>query len=1611
VPVPTYTVSAPASVNEGNSVTFTITTTNVEAGSTFGYNLSGISAADLASGSLTGTVTIDAVGQAFVTVALKADNLTEGAETLRLTVATAHADVTVNDTSVELPQTLVLTPGADVLTGGSLGDTFVATQSTLQLGDNLNGGGGNDTLSVSISGTSAGITLDGFATTSIETISVKSLSSSASTLDLSDTAGVTRLVSMETDGAALTFRDIQSVNDTDITIIDTQEDHTFSYDLNAYAPGAGNDTIDLTLQELRDADNNDDNGNGPVITFNNRDGSRSNVDNVDLHSLSRAEAGPTAATTNFVNDLNVGRNLDTLTIDGNASLEIDQALDERVRVINAGALAANLTLDVVTETNVGTFLYTGAQGNDNLDVFRDGDNVINLNTGNDDLNVYGNGNLTITAGQGNDIVNIVGGEDNTHDGRHNISLNEGNDSLTITGDVNFYDVPNAINGGVTTIDAGTGNDVVTINGNGQYTVDLGADNDTLTKTGTGNNTVHAGAGNDVVSINAGSGSTSNFVYLEAGNDRLDITGNGNQFIVSDAGNDTVNVMGDGNHTITGDQGADRITITGDGVHNINLGTEDDYLLIDGARVADGNIDNTPNEAMTTIVAGSGNDTVDVREDHWLNADLGSGDDLLILRAKDLTTDDVVAGGTGRDTLRLTNGNYAPVLVDQSETGSTTGIEVFDLRNANITLELTADNFDTAEGKFVTVSTRDADRTILPEDLVALGLHQGMTVADFTVLAQAVYPSLSAQGAREALVYDLLHYYGVQGVDFNDQTADGDNQVFTAGDSISVPTEIASGTNPSLFNVNDKVFFLVEPDGYQAVDITAVPLSLASGRTFKLEGGNIQDIVIADADSINGRSTLEFDGPGGVNQSVTDTLRVIGGADITAADLRNVSGLEVIELRSGSNQPARWDIELNSTVINQTTGSADLVIDVSDEVAAGSKLYITLDSSVHGASTNNVQIVRNANISVYITDAANGLLNHLVTEDEFGQDFDTGLYTITVVNQLEFTTNTDNLVGTGGDDTFVARSLDQLQSADNANGAGGEDTVELNFAVANSDEALSDQLNYVGLSSVESLVFNTENQVSFDTIDYKDNWWATSLESIETGSASDSLTNIERDDMFFRLNNGNDYISFDGSYSERSLHETIDGGEGSDTVVGGGEYDYFTLGDVEFVNGNGGNDTFIYDLALGGNHGDIYVDGGSGEDSLQLDSNGTDGVAYVTTVETIRGGNGVDHIDASNNSGSGSLYVFGGSSNDTISVHDTSYAHVDGDNGFDDITVVATYVTVNGGNNADVIRVGNGITIPGGGSGVYDALVNGDNGNDNITVNADHDANVSGGDGADTILVNANHDAIVNGGLDDDNITVNAFFAATVSGGDGNDLMNLNIWDAASVSGGNGNDTINLHFGLDTALADTSTVDAGAGNDIITVNSNPLSGGLNDNHVTIIGGEGNDVIHLTDSASGSAGIDTIVFGDVTYNLLQQATNTNGYDTIDHFNFELGGPGAQDRFNFNAFLGAGPHNVVALTAAASELGAGNDVGVLAAANNFVLTSAAVAAMGDIADEGKKVIIVAKDGNGTLGYDTFDVYYVQDIDQDVGQAWAVDLVATVHSSTEIGSISAINNVHIVQ
>jgi len=1072
-----------------------------------------------------------------------------------------------------------------------------------------------------------------------------------------------------------------------------------------------------------------------------------------------------------------------------------------------------------------------------------------------------------------------------------------------------------------------------------------------------------------------------------------------------------------------------------GNHNIELGAGDDKLTVWGSsRTQDG---------VTTINAGSGNDYIYVQQDHVLKSNLGDGADTLQIRAEDLNSDDTIVGGNtaGYDTIKLSNasGDLQTGLVRKSETTHTTQIERFWLQDSGIRLDLTDHMFETAQDNSITVNTTESTPTPeLPFSSVKIGgayqqYFNGMTYAQY--VAYGSWPGNSQIDVQ------------ITGLDEN-----GPVYFLYTGESVT-----------------------------QTVDMTAVT---TPDFHFTLVGGTQRDIVIGNDATINGQSLLAFDGAPVNTDSWNsqDTLVVVDGADITTADLRNVTQLEKIELTATSNAKQEWHIELNTRVINQTTGTENLTIVVDSDVAAGSNLYITHGQDGWAGADTNVIVLRNANVNVFI----DGVIVN-------SADYNTGANVVTfnvagkglqVYTDYLFTTSSDNLVGTNNakGDVFVANSIDEVQSSDQVDGkGGGADTVLLNFAVADSRDDLTDQLNNPYLKNIEILQFNTVNEVQMKGFQNPasnftgDAPFANDLTTLITGSGNDTLTNINRDDLSFSLGIGNDFISFDnvvhkdshlhsgnsgtvnpdGSKTLVSFYATVDGGAGNDTVGGTSVADNLHLSSVMSVSSGAGDDNITFDE----NSGPTTVNGGYGYDRVQLDQNGTAGVITINDAESISGGSGSDTIQAYINSysqypgggwfnetifgyggadsiavdamGSGNVWVDGGTGNDTIDIQDNNTGSV--------------YVTAVGGIGEDHITVGvaspDYIWVYGdeyagtGGFGQPSASVNAGGDADTIKVHADVYFEVYGQGGADSIVVDSDGSGWVDGGTGNDKITATADDGITVYGGSGNDSIYANANSDGDTIGSGGQ-----VFGDD-------------GNDYIETTGNGVAAAF-----SITGGAGDDHIVLQKLTSG---VDTIVFGTIDYNALQaQSVNTQGNDEIDNFNFELAGgdsvhPASEDVLNFNQFLTGfdstmpvgpgsaikfanwtgGVNSVLDVDNYSGFLGFGNNnpdpaapgnpvdakVAVLNVSNSFGINDLKNALVLDtnqgddtggsgtdglhLDDGSRTVVILAKDSvaNPLVGYDTFEVYFVQDVDSSSASAvWAVDLVATIHSTTTIGSTS---------
>ena len=336
-------------------------------------------------------------------------------------------------------------------------------------------------------------------------------------------------------------------------------------------------------------------------------------------------------------------------------------------------------------------------------------------------------------------------------------------------------------------------------------------------------------------------------------------------------------------------------------------------------------------------------------------------------------------------------------------------------------------------------------------------------------------------------------------------------------------------------------------------------------------------------------------------------------------------------------------------------------------------------------------------------------------------------------------------------------------------------------------------------------------------------------------------------------------------------------------------------DVDFGQGNGGNTADISSATLifaGSSYGTI--DGGTGSDTLigrdtgetfattAADEGTIDSgdVTYGTVgaIESITGGSGADTFNLGHDvTGS----VAGGADDDTFNVDASISASLSGDGGDDSFSIDDTVVltgTIDGGAEAgvtgdtldlsqssavtDVTITGNGATdgldgtnasVSGGfdniniitGSGVATSTLTGSALVDTFTTSA-ADA------GTITLTGNADYSGFdeIAGAGDDDVFNLGHDVTGSVAGGADDDTFNVDASISASLSGDAGDDS----FSIDDGVVLTGTIDGGAEAGV-TGDTLDLSQSTAATDVTITGNGATDGLDGT-NASVSGGFDNI-----------------------------------------------------------------------------------------------------------------------------------------------------------
>ena len=295
---------------------------------------------------------------------------------------------------------------------------------------------------------------------------------------------------------------------------------------------------------------------------------------------------------------------------------------------------------------------------------------------------------------------------------------------------------------------------------------------------------------------------------------------------------------------------------------------------------------------------------------------------------------------------------------------------------------------------------------------------------------------------------------------------------------------------------------------------------------------------------------------------------------------------------------------------------------------------------------------------------------------------------------------------------------------------------------------------------------------------------------------------------------------------------IDGGAGNDTITGSATAATIAGGaGDDTIPGGAGNDTFLF-----GGTGDGFdaITGGAGTDTIAATGNDTViGLRSLATVEAISAG-GFTGVTISGSSGSDTLNF------STVTL--TGITRIDGGVGNDTITGPATAATFVGGAGDDTITggAGNDTFLFGGTSDGFDAI--------------------TGGAGTDTIAATA------------DNTVIGLRSLATV------ETITSGGFTGVTISGSAAANTLNFSS---VTLTGITSIDGGAGNDVITGSAG------ND---TLIGGAGNDTLN------GGAGIDTVDYSYLTSGFslslavtTAQSVATGDSDILSNIENVIGGAG--------------------------------------------------------------------------------------------------------------------------
>jgi Ca2+-binding RTX toxin-like protein len=1642
-----FALAGAASVDEGSSVTYTLTYGSAATSDmVVPYTLTGTAtnATDYTGSTATGNFTIKTGStSATVTLSTVADGLTEGAETVVMTLGTLPSGTTavtgkdavtttINDTSVTVTgQTYSLTTSVDNITGTANNDTVYGTLSyasgvrsdatnTFNVGDIINGGAGNDTFNITVSGTTtAASSYTAFNETMTPSLTGVERVLVSNTLSNLSSGGT---------GSAVYHTDL-SLADSSLTVLGTAA--STDVNTNTAFDNVGK-MVDVEMRGRGDLAVNftsavtSGTGDALNLTLNGVGASGSNAifdtDNVETLNITSSTA---ANYLELGTDASTGwSELTKVNVSGSQTLDLNLGTGaSTVATVSATGNTAGVT---VTGITADKFTVTGGVGND----------TFNFSSG---FNASGTGSSildNVAGGSGTDTL-VIGSGSYADGGFTNVSSVE---TLSLGSGTTVTLDAKAAAAGITTVteSVSTGAlDTISLTISSGFTNALTVQ---LYGTGaTGNDTVLGGSANVNLTVKADAA-----VIGTGGGDLIQgATGTGttDTLILTVQGTGTAVNLGTGFtnfETITlAANSASGITLTTD-TANVSSGKT---LAIDGSALTNssanivftgtgetdgGKFNITGGAGNDTFYLGAGNDTVSG----------GTGNDSIDGSAGG---NDSLAGGVGNDTFTMGSGLGSGDTIDGGDgTGDT--------------LVVTASSVSSAD--FLNVSNVE----ILQLNASTVTLTGSIPFTTFDLTNTGVTTLTLGAGYSAATTVNL---------------GSGDSLINTAGVALTVNvTEANAGTTLAMTGGT----------GTDTVNITAgsgtSTISLATGAKIDVinvvDGGDGTgagaDLILSAAGYT---STLKVDASGldaggtgaGLEGSLDETLNFTasgatanvtvlggGGADTIIGGNANDSldggaGNDVLVSGTGFDNIAGGDGNDRIIFGLATGGSADGLFDGNDTVAGGSGT----DTLVVTQGTGGIGDLAFLNVSgVEVLELGTGA--GTVTLDSRAQTAGVATvklgdaatnYTVSAAGYtgamtFDLNSNTGNVSLAGGtnNDVFVVTGTTVLGSGDSLVGGNGTDTIRLDNGLATGASSDLTVTLGAGASGIEAITVNDPGASGSGdvTINFS-GYSATGTLTIDASALdANSSGGTGLDEVLF-LNasslSASQVLSVTGGAGTDSItagagNDTISGGAGNDTITGGQGSDSLT--------GGAGNDVFAYS-ALNQSYSttaDTISDFTLGSDTFDVSGGSFSKVAFAGNVSTY------------SNAGTVMANTAGQSSTLAVFVQDTKQLWIDWNQdgvlqGGSDLlislpnatglsgaafasggsAIVGTSAADNlvGTSADDIIFTMN----TGAGTGSIDT-VNGGSGNDLLLLNQSTGSagdyvvvtgveTIKGGYGLDYITLSTVGQTVTLTDANSTGMTVTGSTGAdTIIFGNSTGGQTITLVDQGgtwTASGSTGADTLLLGTGGGTSTGTISGIESfsgSAGSDALTIAATGSMTGINL-------GSGNDTLivsfstgSLTATGVGSAGTDTLLLTGtgniITIDDFEVVSGTTGADTI-----VLGGTGGLsvtvtdngNGFTLSGSTGAdtviiGSGNSGTLTFA--DTGGGFTASGSDSADTVVFTSSSASSLVFNLGSGNDSLTVS--GNldtgsytGGAGTDTLVL-------AGTGTAFTIDLVETVSGST---------------